>query len=99
MSARLLRALPEPRRRSERRRSAELEFGQDLAARYAALGDPALRPRPVDRLLRGLDVVLALALLVPAAPVLAMAALAIKLTSGSPVLYRGSAGRARRAHV
>ena len=89
MSARLLRALPEPEGRSERRRSAELEFSQDLAARYAALGDPALRPRPVDRLLRALDVVLALALLVPAAPVLAVAALAIKLTSGSPVLYSG----------
>ena len=95
MSARLLRALPEPQGRTERRRSAELEFSQDLAARYAALGDPALRPRPVDRLLRGLDVVLALALLIPAAPVLAIAALAIKLTSGSPVLYRGArVGRA-----
>lgn len=95
MSARLLRALPEPQGRSERRRSAELEFSQDLAARYAALSDPTLRPRPVDRLLRGLDVVLALALLIPAAPVLAAAVLAIKLTSGSPVLYRGArVGRA-----
>jgi lipopolysaccharide/colanic/teichoic acid biosynthesis glycosyltransferase len=89
VSARLLRALPEPEGRSARRRSAELEFSQDLAARYAALGDPALRPRPVDRLLRALDVVLALALLAPAAPILAVAALAIRLTSGSPVLYRG----------
>ena len=89
MNARLLRALPEPEGRSARRRSAELEFSQDLAARYAALGDRALRPRPVDRLLRALDVVLALALLVPGAPVLAVAALAIKLTSGAPVLYRG----------
>jgi lipopolysaccharide/colanic/teichoic acid biosynthesis glycosyltransferase len=95
VSARLLRTLPEPQDRRERRRAAELEFSQDLAARYAALGDPALRPRPVDRLLRGLDVVLALALLVPAAPVLALAALAIRLTSGSPVLYRGArVGRA-----
>jgi lipopolysaccharide/colanic/teichoic acid biosynthesis glycosyltransferase len=49
----------------------------------------------VDRVLRALDVVLALALLVPAAPVLAVAALTIKLTSGSPVLYRGArVGRA-----
>ncbi len=95
MSARLLRALPEPQGRTERRRSAELEFSQDLAARYASLRDPALRPRPVDRLLRALDIVLALALLIPAAPVLAVAALAIKLTSGSPVLYRGArVGRA-----
>jgi lipopolysaccharide/colanic/teichoic acid biosynthesis glycosyltransferase len=89
MSGRLLRTLPEPQARAERRRSAELEFGQDLAARYAALADPALRPRPVDDILRALDVVLALALLVPAAPILAAAALAIRLTSGSPVLYRG----------
>ncbi len=90
MSARLLRTLPEPQDRSERRRAAELEFGQDLAARYATLGDPRLRPRPVDRLLRALDIVLASALLIFAAPVLAAAALAIRLTSGSPVLYRGT---------
>ena len=97
MSARLLRTLPEPQGRSQRRRAAELEFGQDLAARYASLADPTLRPRPVDRLLRALDVVLALALLAPAAPLLALAALAIKLTSGGPVLYRGArVGRAGR---
>jgi lipopolysaccharide/colanic/teichoic acid biosynthesis glycosyltransferase len=95
VSARLLRTLPEPQGRSERRRSAELEFGQDLAARYAALADPALRPRRVDGLLRALDVVLATALLAPGAPVLGVAALAIRLTSGAPVLYRGSrVGRA-----
>ena len=97
MTARLLRSLPEPQARSEHRRSAELEFGQDLAARYATLGDRALRPRRVDSLLRALDVVLALALLIPCAPVLAVAALAIKISSGSPVLYRGArVGRAGR---
>lgn len=97
MSARLLRALPEPRSRAERRRSAELEFGQDLAARYATLADPALRPRPVDSVLRALDVVLAAVLLVPAAPILVAAAVAIRLTSGAPVLYRGArVGRAGR---
>ena len=97
MTARLLRTLPEPQDAAERGRSAELEFSQDLAARYATLGDRALRPRPVDGLLRALDIVLALALLIPAAPVLAVAALAIKLTSGSPVLYRGArVGRAGR---
>jgi len=95
VTARLLHALPEPQGREERRRSAELEFSQDLAARYASLGDPVLRPRPVDRLLRALDVMLALALLLPAGPILAIAGLAIKLTSGSPVLYRGArVGRA-----
>ncbi|MFP5363749.1 MAG: sugar transferase [Thermoleophilia bacterium] len=97
MTPRLLRALPEPQDAAQRGRSAELEFTQDLAARYATLGDRALRPRPVDRLLRALDVVLALVLLAPAAPVLAVAALAIRLTSGSPVLYRGArVGRAGR---
>ena len=97
MTARLLRTLPEPQDAAERGRSAELEFGQDLAARYATLGDRALRPRPVDRVLRALDIVVALALLVPAAPVLALAAIAIRLTSGSPVLYRGlRVGRAGR---
>ena len=97
MRARLLRTLPEPEAKEERRRSAELEFGQDLAARYATLGDRALRPRPVDGVLRALDVVLAAGLLLLTAPVLGLAALAIKLTSGSPVLYRGArVGRAGR---
>ena len=97
MTGRLLRTLPEPQDAAERGRSAELEFSQDLAARYATLGDRALRPRRVDALLRALDIVLALALLAPAAPVLGLAALAIKLTSGSPVLYRGArVGRAGR---
>jgi lipopolysaccharide/colanic/teichoic acid biosynthesis glycosyltransferase len=93
--ARLLRTLPEPRTPAEDRRSAELELHQDLAARYAALAGLELRPRPVDRVLRGLDVLFATTLLVPAAPVMGLAALAIRLTSGSPVLYRGArVGRA-----
>jgi lipopolysaccharide/colanic/teichoic acid biosynthesis glycosyltransferase len=97
VSSRLLRSLPEPRGRSDARRSAELGSGQQLAERYAAIGGPELRPRPVDRVLRVLDVVVAGALLAPAAPVLAIAALAIRLTSGSPVLYRGlRVGRAGR---
>jgi lipopolysaccharide/colanic/teichoic acid biosynthesis glycosyltransferase len=95
VTTRLLRTLPEPQGQADRRRSAELEFGPDLAARYATLGERTLRPRPVDGVLRGLDVVLACALLAPAAPVIAVAALAIRLTSGSPVVYRGTrVGRA-----
>jgi lipopolysaccharide/colanic/teichoic acid biosynthesis glycosyltransferase len=95
VTARLLRTLPEPRTEADARRSAELELGQDLAARYAALAGLELRPRPVDRVLRLLDIVLAGTLLVPATPVMALAALAIRLTSGSPVLYRGArVGRA-----
>ena len=73
-----LRTLPEPHARSEEQRSAELASGQQLAARYAALAGDELRPRP-----------LALPLAVPAVPVAAAAALAIRLTSGAPVLYRG----------
>ena len=95
MSARRLRTLPEPQTARDRRRTAQLERGQDLAARYAAIATHELRPRPVDRVLRALDVVLASLLLAPAAPVVAGAALAIRLTSGAPVLYRGTrVGRA-----
>jgi lipopolysaccharide/colanic/teichoic acid biosynthesis glycosyltransferase len=95
VTARLLRTLPEPQDPGDDRRSAQLEFGEILAARYAELDGEVLAPRPVDRLLRALDVVLAIALLVPGAPVLAIAAIAIRLTSGSPVLYRGTrVGRA-----
>jgi len=86
---RLVRALPEPQAAADHARSAELASGEQLAERYAALAGLELRPRPVDRVLRALDVVLACALAVPAAPVVALAALAIRLTSGSPVLYRG----------
>jgi lipopolysaccharide/colanic/teichoic acid biosynthesis glycosyltransferase len=97
VSVRPLRTLPEPTGASDRRRTAELERGQDLAARYAAIAGLELHPRPVDRVLRALDVVLACVLLVPAAPVMAVAAIAIKLSSGSPVLYRGTrVGRAGR---
>ena len=86
MSARLLRTLPEP---GSSRRSAQLEFGELLAERYARLDGEVLAPRPVDSILRVLDVALACVLLIPAAPVLAIAALAIRVTSGAPVLYRG----------
>jgi lipopolysaccharide/colanic/teichoic acid biosynthesis glycosyltransferase len=97
VTVRPLRTLPEPQGVSDRRRTAQLELGQDLAARYAAIAGQELRPRPVDRVLRVLDVVLACLLLPPAAPVMAAAAIAIRLTTGSPVLYRGArVGRAGR---
>jgi lipopolysaccharide/colanic/teichoic acid biosynthesis glycosyltransferase len=97
VTARLVRTLPEPQGPRERRRATELELGQDLAARYASIGAQELRPRPVDRGLRALDVVLACLLLVPAVPVMAVAAAVIRLTSGAPVLYRGTrVGRAGR---
>ncbi len=89
MSARLLRTLPEPAAPGEARRSQQLQFGEILAERYASLDGEVLSPRPVDGLLRVLDVVLAALLLVPALPVLGIAGLAIRVTSGAPVLYRG----------
>ena len=61
-----------------------------LAERYARLAHEAnLEPRPVDAALRGLDVAIAGGTLVVSSPVIAAIAAAIRLTSGSPVLYRG----------
>jgi lipopolysaccharide/colanic/teichoic acid biosynthesis glycosyltransferase len=65
----------------------------EIAARYARMAHD-FRPRPVDEVLRALDVVLACAGLVLVAPLLAVCALAV-LASGRPVLYRGArVGRA-----
>jgi lipopolysaccharide/colanic/teichoic acid biosynthesis glycosyltransferase len=55
------------------------------------------RPAPVDRVLRGLDVVLAATLLTLAAPLLAVCVLAVLASGGRPVVYRGPrVGRAGR---
>ena len=97
MTARPARSLPEPQSPADERRALQLEQGQDLAARYAQIDAADLRARPVDPVLRVLDILLAAVLLAPAAPVAALAALATKLTAGSPVLYRGlRVGRAGR---
>ena len=94
MTPRLLRSLPEPQQRAPD--GSELP-AHDLAERYATRAGGDLRPRPVDSVLRVLDVVLALALSLPAAPVVALAAILIRVTSGAPVLYRGArVGRAGR---
>jgi lipopolysaccharide/colanic/teichoic acid biosynthesis glycosyltransferase len=67
--------------------------GDELAVRYARMAHD-FAPRPIDHLLRGLDVVLAGLGLVLLAPVLAACALAVRF-SGRPVLYRGArVGRA-----
>jgi lipopolysaccharide/colanic/teichoic acid biosynthesis glycosyltransferase len=68
------------------RRAAAPERGS-LVERYAAQAH-AFTPRPVDSLLRALDVVLAGVALAAAAPVLAVCAVVVRL-SGRPVLYRG----------
>lgn len=58
---------------------------------------PAAAPAPADRLLRMADIAGALALLILTLPVIVLIALAIRLTSAGPVLYRqtriGAGGR------
>ena len=69
-----------------------------LAERYARLAHEAhLEPRPVDAVLRGLDVAIAGGTLVATSPLIGAIAAAVRLTSGKPVLYRGRrVGRAGR---
>ncbi|HEY8808583.1 MAG TPA: sugar transferase, partial [Solirubrobacterales bacterium] len=46
--------------------------------------------RPVDAVLRGLDVLISAAFLLVLSPLLALTALAIILTSGRPLFYHGA---------
>ena len=62
---------------------------QSLVERYARMANEGLERRPVNPVLRLLDVVLAAAALAVLSPLLGAAALAIRLTSAGPVLYRG----------
>jgi lipopolysaccharide/colanic/teichoic acid biosynthesis glycosyltransferase len=80
---------PEPAHPSERRRAEELERTQAIAERYAAQADHPFEHRALDALLRALDLVIAGALLALTAPLVGALMLAILLTSGGPVLYRG----------
>jgi lipopolysaccharide/colanic/teichoic acid biosynthesis glycosyltransferase len=68
---------------------ARLVRPHTLAERYAALADHPFEHRSVDRLLRALDVLLAGTILVLTSPLLVLMALAVTLTSGRPILYRG----------
>ena len=61
---------------------------ETLVERYKAMAH-ALEPRPVDTVLRLVDIVLAAALLIVTAPAMALAAMAVRCT-GRPVLYRGA---------
>jgi len=71
-------------------REAEVTFVDtaSLVERYAAEA-LEFRPRPVDRLLRVIDLVLAGAAVVALCPVLLVCAVAVRM-SGRPVLYRGA---------
>jgi lipopolysaccharide/colanic/teichoic acid biosynthesis glycosyltransferase len=72
---------------------------ESLVERYAAMAH-AYEPLPVDAVLRAVDVLLSSLMLLAAGPVMAVAGLAILLTSGRPVLYRGArVGRAGRVYT
>ena len=62
---------------------------QSLVERYTRMANEGLERRPVNPILRLLDVVLASAALVVLSPVLLAAAAGIRLTSMGPVFYRG----------
>jgi lipopolysaccharide/colanic/teichoic acid biosynthesis glycosyltransferase len=60
-----------------------------LVEQYAAMAH-AFQPRPIDHLLRALDVVIAGTVLLVTSPLSLLIAIAVKVTSPwSPVLYRG----------
>ena len=72
--------------------------GESLAERYAAIAH-AYEPRPVDRALRAIDILIAATVLLVTAPLLLIFTLAIRLTSGRPILYRGPrVGQAGRVY-
>jgi lipopolysaccharide/colanic/teichoic acid biosynthesis glycosyltransferase len=59
----------------------------------------AYEPRPVDRVLRAIDVLIAATVLILASPVLLLFTIAIRLSSGRPILYRGArVGQAGRVY-
>ena len=62
---------------------------QTLAERYAERARAGLQSRRVDIVLRTFDVLVAGSALLLFSPLIALVALAILLTSGRPVLYRG----------
>jgi len=70
---------------------------ESLAVRYARMAHRGFQPRLGDAVLRGVDIVFSLVALVLLSPFLFLIALALRIASGSPVLYRGSrVGRAGR---
>ena len=65
------------------------EQPESLAARYARMVDDGLEPRSVDGVLRVLDVTIALVALVICSLPMAAIAVALRLDSGAPAIYRG----------
>jgi lipopolysaccharide/colanic/teichoic acid biosynthesis glycosyltransferase len=74
--------------------------GASLADRYTRLAGRQYEDRRLDLVLRGLDLAIATLALLVLLPVIALACLAIVLTSGTPVLYRGRrVGRGGRVYT
>ena len=72
------------------------QLGQSLVERYAQMAH-SFESRPIDRALRALDVGFAVVGLAGSAPILAVAALALRLSGRGPILYRGQrVGRSGR---
>ena len=84
-----LPSLPEPARPADARRDEDLARTAAIAERYAVHARAPYAERRVDAVLRALDVTLAGTILVVCAPVVALAVVAVLLTSGRPVFYRG----------
>jgi len=79
-----------PEQRSDRPR-------QSLAERYAAMAHEVPHPRGVDLALRALDLTITATAALVLSPFLAASALAIVVTTGRPLMYRGArVGRAGR---
>ena len=64
----------------------EAEAGLEELVAPAAEGDP----RPIDPVLRALDLLISTSILIVLSPLLALVAAAIAVSSGQPVLYRGA---------
>jgi lipopolysaccharide/colanic/teichoic acid biosynthesis glycosyltransferase len=73
----------------------QTENPSTVAEQVSGIAAEAYSPRPVDFVLRGLDLAIAGSALILLSPLLGLLALATLLTSGRPVLYRGErVGRA-----
>jgi lipopolysaccharide/colanic/teichoic acid biosynthesis glycosyltransferase len=73
----------------------QTEQPSPVAEQVSDIAAEAYSPRPVDLVLRGLDLAIAGSALILLSPLLALLALATLVTSGRPVLYRGErVGRA-----
>jgi lipopolysaccharide/colanic/teichoic acid biosynthesis glycosyltransferase len=75
--------------------ATQTEQPSTVAEQVSGIAAEAYSPRPVDFVLRGLDLAIAGSALVLMSPLLGLLALATLITSGRPVLYRGErVGRA-----